>query len=126
MKKLSSNFRFNTYQKISFNIEYLNSLTPSGCPPHTLHLKRGMPLMLLRNLNPREGLCNGTKLIFMGTIDNKVLKCKVSGSDREVLIPRIMFIPKIGELGMNYPWSRRQFPVKPAFAMTINKSQGKL
>ena len=115
-----------TEDHISFNVEYLNTLTPSGCPPHALNLKHGMPLMLLRNLNPREGLCNGTKLIFEGTIDNKVLKCKVSGSDRVVFIPRIMFVPKIGELGMNYPWSRRQFPVKPAFAMTINKSQGKL
>ena len=40
---------------ISFNVEYLNTLTPSGCPPHALSLKPGMPLMLLRNLNPREG-----------------------------------------------------------------------
>ena len=109
---------------LHFNVEYLNSLT-SGCPPHALDLKPGMPLMLLRNLNPREGLCNGTKLVFEGSIDNKVLRCKVSGSERIVLIPRIMFIPKLGELGMNHAWSRRQFPVKPAFAMTINKSQGK-
>ena len=112
-------------QVLHFNVEYLNSLTPSGCPPHALDLKPGMPLMLLRNLNPREGLCNGTKLVFEGSIDNKVLRCKVSGSERTVLIPRIMFIPKLGELGMNHAWSRRQFPVKPAFAMTINKSQGK-
>ena len=115
----------NTEDVLHFNVEYLNSLTPSGCPPHALLLKRGIPLMLLRNLNPREGLCNGTKLIFESSIDNKVLKCKVAGSDKIVLIPRIMFIPKLGELGMNYAWSRRQFPVKPAFAMTINKSQGK-
>jgi ATP-dependent exoDNAse (exonuclease V) alpha subunit len=39
-----------------------------------------------------------------------------------VLIPRITFIPKPEE----YPfeWQRRQFPVRPAFASTINKSQG--
>ena len=42
--------------------------------------------------------------------------------DRVVLIPRITFIPKPGE----YPfeWQRRQFPVRPSFAITINKSQG--
>ena len=114
-----------TEEVLHFNVEYLNSLTPSGCPPHALHLKKGIPLMLLRNLNPREGLCNGTKLIFESSIDNKVLRCRVGGSDRIVLIPRILFIPKLGELGMHHAWSRRQFPVKPAFAMTINKSQGK-
>ena len=49
---------------LRFNIEYLNGLSPTGFPPHCLRLKAGMPIMLLRNLNPRLGLCNGTKLIF--------------------------------------------------------------
>ena len=43
-----------------FNIEYLNTLRPNGFPQHILNLKPGMPLMLLRNINPRQGLCNGT------------------------------------------------------------------
>ena len=105
-----------------FNTEYLNTLRPNGFPQHTLNLKAGMPLMILRNINPRQGLCNGTRVIFEKCIDNKLLQCKIVETGRLVLIPRITFIPKANE----YPfeWQRRQFPVRPAFAMTINKSQG--
>ena len=105
-----------------FNMEYLNTLQPNGFPHHILDLKPGMPLMLLRNINPRQGLCNGTRLVFQRAVNNKLLECKVVGSDRVVMIPRITFIPKPGE----YPfeWQRRQFPVRPAFGITINKSQG--
>ena len=105
-----------------FNTEYLNTLRPNGFPQHILNLKPGMPLMLLRNINPRQGLCNGTRLIFDRCIDNKLLQCRIVETDRVVLIPRITFIPKPNE----YPfeWQRRQFPMRPAFAITINKSQG--
>ena len=105
-----------------FNTEYLNTLKPNGFPSHILHLKPGMPLMLLRNINPRQGLCNGTRLIFDRCIQNKLLQCTVVETKRVVLIPRITFIPKL----LEYPfeWQRRQFPVRPAFAITINKSQG--
>ena len=56
-----------------FNSEYLNTLRPNGFPRHALHLTPGMPLMLLRNINPRQGLCNGTRLIFDKCIENKLL-----------------------------------------------------
>ncbi|KAL8124911.1 hypothetical protein AgCh_012545 [Apium graveolens] len=42
--------------------EYLNSLKFSGFPNHQIELKIGAPIMLLRNLNPKKGLCNGTRL----------------------------------------------------------------
>ncbi|XP_024010291.1 uncharacterized protein LOC112085317 [Eutrema salsugineum] len=38
--------------------EYLNSIRISGLPNHCLKLKIGAPIMLLRNIDPRGGLCN--------------------------------------------------------------------
>merc|ERR1712240_285114 len=108
-----------------YNIEYLNTLTPSGMPMHRLFLKKGMPLMLLRNLNPKMGLCNGTRLIFHKVHSNNLLECSITGGEfnsRKVLIPRITLKPKDKEFA--FEWSRRQFPVRVCFAMTINKSQG--
>ena len=122
IKLLSADTLENPQDSFRFNSEYLHTLKPNGFPQHILNLKPGMPIMLLRNINPRMGLCNGTRLVFDKCIDKKLLQCRVVGSGRVVLIPRITFIPKPTE----YPfeWQRRQFPVRSAFAMTINKSQG--
>ncbi|XP_034601220.1 uncharacterized protein [Setaria viridis] len=43
--------------------EFLNTLTPNGLPPHLLKLKIGCPVILLRNIDPANGLCNGTRLV---------------------------------------------------------------
>ena len=101
-----------------YSTEYLNTLCPTGLPRHQLILKPGMPLMLLRNLNAKAGLCNGTKLIFHRVLDNKLLECSISGgvhNKRRVLIPRISLRPK--ERMFPFDWTRRQFPVRTAFAM---------
>lgn len=42
--------------------EFLNSLTPSGMPPHRLNLENGSMIMLLRNISIQNGFWNGTKL----------------------------------------------------------------
>ena len=44
----------------TFPSEFLHSLTASGLPPGVLRLKIGCPLILLQNLSPPRGLCNGT------------------------------------------------------------------
>ena len=48
----------------SIPVEFLRSLKASGLPSGELHLKPGCPLILLRNLTPGRGLCNGTRMIF--------------------------------------------------------------
>ncbi len=103
-----------------FPTEYLNTLNTAGMPPHCLALKEGMPLLLLRNLNP-----NGTRLIVKEIIRGCLLKAVIANGDhrgREVLIPRITLQPT--DDAFPFLWQRRQFPVRVAFAMTINKSQG--
>ena len=45
--------------------EYLNSLNPTGLPLFALTLKVGCPIILLRNIVPKDGLCNCNTPIFL-------------------------------------------------------------
>lgn len=109
----------------NFPVEYLNSLKPSGMPPHKLVLKRYQPIMCLRNINPTEGLCNGTRLICRNFTRN-LIEAEIAIGDnagKMVLIPRITLLSNDNST-LPFELRRRQFPVQPAFAMTINKAQG--
>ena len=105
--------------------EYLNTLKVPGLPHHKLTLKKGMPVMLLRNLNSK--LCNGTRLIVSKVFSSgKLLEAKVACTGQMVFIPRIPLMSNAdGKNGSNaFNWERRQFPIRVSFAITINKSQG--
>ncbi|GKA24180.1 helicase [Tanacetum coccineum] len=41
-----------------YPVKFLNTLNFPGMPPHALCLKRELPVMLIRNLNPTMSLCN--------------------------------------------------------------------
>jgi len=104
--------------------EFLNTIIASGIPNHKIRLKVGVPVMLLRNIDQRAGLCNGTRLIItrMGKF---VLEGKVifgSNIGEKVFIPRLSLIPS--DVRIPFKFQRRQFPIVVSFAMTINKSQG--
>ena len=109
---------------IDFPIEFLNQQCPSGMPPHLLKLKIGAFIMLLRNLNSKRGLLNGTRLIIKSLHKNFIGAEIISGSNKgeEVFIPRIILEPS--EASLPFKMRRIQFPIILAFAMTINKSQG--
>jgi ATP-dependent DNA helicase PIF1 len=53
--------------------DFLNSITPNGLPLHELRIKINCPLILLRNLDSRSGLCNETHLVVRA-VDKHILE----------------------------------------------------
>ena len=107
-----------------YPIEFLNSIEVSGLPRHRLELKKGIIVILLRNLNTSRGLINGTRL-SVNEMFNHSLKCTIlTGTyiNETVLIPKITLCPSQATLPIKI--QRLQFPIAIAFCMTINKSQG--
>ena len=92
-----------------------------GLPPHKTQLKVGSVIIKLRNLNQRK-LCNGTrfavKKIMKNLIEATIIIGKFKGAN--VLISGIPLMPT----DFAFEFKRVQFPLRLAFAMSNNKSQG--
>ncbi|KAF8117428.1 hypothetical protein N665_0010s0005 [Sinapis alba] len=104
--------------------DFLNIIIVSGLPNHSLRLKIGCPVMVLRNIDPTNGLMNGTRLIITQLIpfmvDAKIITGEKVGET--VSIPRLLITSS--DTRLPFKMRRRQLPLAVAFAMTINKSQG--
>ena len=108
----------------ALSTDFLNSIKVSGLPNHSLRLKIGCPVMLLRNINAHEGLMNGTRLQITQLMDYMVEARIITGAKvgKVVYIPRLLITPT--DKRLPFKMRRRQLPLAVAFAITINKSQG--
>jgi ATP-dependent DNA helicase PIF1 len=115
---LSSDYVFRSGTK------FLNGIKSSGISNHRLKLRVGCPVMLMRNIDQANGLCNGTRLtvthLGKSTIPATVITGKGAGT--KVFIPRMNLI--LSDPGLPFKFRRRQFPLTLCFAMIINKKQG--
>ncbi len=110
-------------QREVYPTEFLNSLSMSGVPPHTLTLQEGCPVILLRNM--AGGLANGIRLIVVKLMQHIIDAEIATGLEkgRHVFIPRLSITPSDTER-MPFTLRRQQLSLQPTFAMTINKAQG--
>ncbi|XP_058776414.1 uncharacterized protein LOC131650731 [Vicia villosa] len=93
--------------------EFISSLRTSGTP-----------IMLMRNIDQSEGLCNGTRLCITKMAAH-VLEASIMGGKG---LGNLVYIPRMDMSPSQSPWpfklNRRQFPIIVSYFMTINKSQG--
>ena len=115
----------NQTEAFDYPQEFLWKISTGSMPPHTLVLKKGAPIMLLRNLDKENGIVNGARFVVQAMTSNIIyarLATEGPHKGKTILIPRILFHPK--DRTLPFEMERKQFPVRLCFAMTANKVQG--
>ena len=109
---------------LNYPVEYLNEINSGTLPLAKLELKIGCPVMVLKNLDATNGVCNRSRGILT-RYSNRVLEVKLLTGEhagQTVFIPRIANQP--GEDENSFSFTRQQFPIRVCFSIMINKSQG--
>lgn len=101
--------------------DFLSHMSQSGVPQNTIHLKKGVVVMLCRNLSLDERLTNGTKVLVLD-ISTHVLRIQTLDEQRTIhILPRIAF-SFITWQGVAV--KRVQFPIRLSFCVTVHRAQG--
>ncbi|XP_013720095.2 ATP-dependent DNA helicase PIF1-like [Brassica napus] len=108
----------------ALSADFLNTIKVHGLLYHSLRLKVGCPVMVLRNIAPTDGLMNGTRLQITQLMDFMIQARIITGVriGEIVNIPRLLITPS--DTRLPFKMRRRQLPLAVAFAITINQSQG--
>ncbi len=99
----------------------MDSITVSGVPAHSLNLKIDDVCLVLRSLQSL-GLATNQRVRIV-QLYTDCIKVETLQDQREVFIPRIRFGFNL-RYGDSYRVVRTQFPLRLAYCMTYNKSQG--
>ena len=110
-----------------FPTEYLNRLRLSGLPESELKLKGNTAGILMRNMDIKAGHCNGTRyrIKHMGQYRLVLEKLHAEEGDKNkvLILPRIPMKHAMSDKFV-FELTRLQFPIKIAFALTMNRAQG--
>ena len=90
-----SDYLHTNFDESLYSSDVVNGLKKPGLPLHRLVLKVGVPVMLLRNLDQKAGLCNETRLLVLA-LGKRVVEAEIiSGSNigTRTFIPRMSLTP---------------------------------
>ena len=76
---------------LNYPVEYLNKINCGSLPLAKLKLKIGCPMMVLKNLNAANEVCNGSRGVLT-RYNNRVLEVRLLTGDhakQTVFIPRV-------------------------------------
>ena len=91
-----------------YPLEYLNKINCSGLPLAKLSLKVGCPVMVLQNINPGDGVCNGSYgILTCHELEVQLLSGEHAGE--LTFIPQTGIIPN--EIQVPFKLKCLQFPI---------------
>jgi ATP-dependent DNA helicase PIF1 len=108
-----------------YPLEIIAAMQMTGAPPGVLRLKVGARYMIIKNM--QDGVFNGVRcqlISFAGTMCVFVKLLSGPGIGTTILLPRCVFTISTEASGLPFNVRRRQFPLIPAFAVTVHKAQG--
>ena len=107
---------------LNYPVKYLNEINFGLLPLVKLELKIGCPVMVLKNLDAANGVCNDSRGILT-RFDNRVLEVRLLTGEHA---GKTVFILKVanqpGEEENAFRFTKRQFLIRVCFFITINKS----
>jgi ATP-dependent DNA helicase PIF1 len=106
--------------------EYVESLPMHGAPPYMIQFKIGARYMCIKNIDIHRGLINGTmmRLLAFGRrcAQFQILSGKCAGSIE--IVTKAMFTITPEASGLPFAILRRQYPIIPAYCLSVHKAQG--
>ena len=106
--------------------DYVESVHMPGAPPFMLDIKIGAKYMCIRNLDAKRGVINGTMLEVV-QCGSRYLQCRVltgrSAGSIEYMLKNVFTITPEAS-GLPFTVTRRQYPLIPAYCLSVHKAQG--